>query len=77
MKLKVIITIYEKYLDDLINISKLFIENGLSIEYIDDIGIIIGIVDKKDFEDLKKMKEIESIQEDYEIHLPIPSSDVQ
>lgn len=73
----IIITISEKYLNDINSIAVNLKKDGLIIQHVFEFGVIIGTADDEIIEKLRIYREIISITEDKPATIGPPDSEVQ
>lgn len=74
---QIIITIYEIYLDRLTIVAEQLHREGLVIIHVYEFGVIIGMAEEKVIPRIRNHKEVASLVEDKQVHIPPPDSEVQ
>jgi hypothetical protein len=73
----IVITIFDKEIHNLEKLVELFANEGMTINYVFEFGVIIGTADQFTIERLKTHEEIESIDVEKTVDLSPPDSEVQ
>ncbi|NLX65540.1 MAG: hypothetical protein GXZ19_02000 [Bacteroidales bacterium] len=74
---QIIITIYEIYLDQLTVVAEQLHREGLVIIHLYEFGLIIGMAEEEVIPRLRNYKEVASLEEEKQVHIPPPDSEVQ
>lgn len=77
MKIKVIVTISDKYVKDIEEIQKCLLVDGLIVHELFDFGIIIGEIEEENLLQVRQKKEILSVIEDVQYKINPPESEIQ
>lgn len=74
---RIIITIYEIYLDRLTIVAEQLHREGLVIVHIYEFGVIIGMAEEEAIPGIRNHKEVASLEEDKQVNIPPPDAEVQ
>lgn len=77
MKKNIVITLNDRYLEEIDNTLNYLREEGMIINNVYEFGVVSGILKEENFAKIRALKEVLLLKEEEKINIPPPNEDIQ
>lgn len=77
MKKNIVITLNDRYLEEIDNTLNNLREEGMIIKNVYEFGVVSGVLEEENFAKIRALKEVLLLKEDEKINIPPPSGEIQ